>query len=78
MFEILNTHQHLTGTPYPSESDMQQLSRRARDPRLGSFYTTIPLLRTLGGTNVVQIGFGGAGVGATTQPLNLTVCEWSW
>jgi hypothetical protein len=75
MSAILNTLQRLTVAPYPSESRIQQLSRRARDSRLGSFYTTIPLLRTLGGTNVVQIGFGGSGEGAATQPLNLTVCE---
>jgi hypothetical protein len=51
------------------------LDRRARDSRLGSNFTTIPIWRTLGGTNVINIGLGGEGPGFTTQPMNLTLCE---
>ena len=53
----------------------RSLGRRARDSRLGSSYTAIPVLRTLGGTNVVDMGLGGRGPGYETQPMNLTLCE---
>lgn len=52
--------------------------KRARDPRLGAAYQSIPVYRTLGGTNVVTVGLGGKDLGDTEQRLNLTVCEYRW
>ncbi|KAG7548951.1 hypothetical protein FFLO_03156 [Filobasidium floriforme] len=56
-------------TPEPKP----RLDRRARDSRLGSNFSTIPIWRTFGGTNVVNIGVGGDGPGFSTQPMNLTL-----
>jgi hypothetical protein len=65
-------------TPTPTPKPHPSLNRRARDPRLGSNFSTIPIWRTLGGTNVVNIGLGGDGPGFSTQPMDLTLCEWEW
>lgn len=62
--------------PDPLGHTLHRHGKRARDPRLGSVFRSIPVYRTLGGTNVVTVGLGGREVGDVTQRLNVTVCEY--
>lgn len=62
-----------TMTPTSAEPPLAPRIARRHHSRLGSNYTAIPILRTLGGTNVVDIGIGGRGAGYLTQPMNLTL-----
>lgn len=51
----------------------RQLARRARDYRLGSVFTEVPVYRTGRGSNVVSIGLGKDA--DDIQSFNLTLCE---